>query len=210
MTGVVGAPNLQIRNASPHRAGPAMKDKLTKYEVRRLFHYNKVTGDFIWLRPSGYTNRVGSVANAKTKRGYVQVKIGREVHWVHRLIFLYMTGEYPKGVVDHVNGDASDNRWENLRDVTHQKNCKNQVVAKNNKSGVPGVSFHKSTQKWRAQIKVNGETIYLGLYETKDDAITARQEANKKYGFHDNHGKQKTSYTQNKRMKNILNERLQG
>ncbi len=185
-----------------------MKDKLTKYEVRRLFHYNKVTGDFIWLRPSGTNNRVGSVANTKTKRGYVQVKIGTNTYLVHRLIFLYMTGDYPKGVVDHINGNASDNRWENLRDVTHQENCKNQVIGKDNTSGVPGVSFHKVTQKWRAQISTNGKIIYLGLYETKDEAIAARLEANKTYGFHDNHGKQKTSYAQHKRMTNILNERF--
>lgn len=99
-----------------------------------------------------------------------------------------MTGEFPEGQIDHVNQIKTDNRFENLREVTNTINHQNIQLQKNNKSGVHGVGFHKTTKKWRACIKVNGKLIHLGLYSEKDLAIKARKEAEVKYKFHKNHG----------------------
>ncbi len=59
---------------------------------------------------------------------------------------------------------------------------------KDNTSGHVGVYYHKSARKWAAYIKVGGLVNYLGLFVEKDDAIRARQDAQKTLGFHTNHG----------------------
>ena len=68
------------------------------------------------------------------------------------------------------------------------ENSKNRKIQKNNKSGVVGVFFKNDIQKWAARIMVNRKSIYLGAFSLKDDAITARKNAEVKYNFHPNHG----------------------
>jgi hypothetical protein len=83
--------------------------------------------------------------------------------------------------VDHINRNPLDNRKENLRLATPQQNCMNKSIQTNNTSGVPGVSWRKDRNKWRAFITFNGKQISLGLYVNKEDAINARKEAEIKY-----------------------------
>jgi hypothetical protein len=90
-----------------------------------------------------------------------------------------MTGRWPNGVVDHINGDTSDNQWSNLRDVTHSVNCQNQRRAKrSNASGLLGVSFFDG--KPRASISVDGRPIHLGTFDTPEAAHQAYVEAKRK------------------------------
>jgi len=105
---------------------------------------------------------------------------------MHRLITCA-----PKGfVVDHINHDTLDNRKCNLRVVTQQGNLRNTRLLKNNTSGVCGVRLlkRKKCDRWKATIRVDGKDVYLGLFKSKEDAVLARLLANKKYGFHPNHG----------------------
>jgi hypothetical protein len=97
-------------------------------------------------------------------------------------------GEWPNGQVDHINGDRSDNRICNLRIVDSQQNCRNQKLRKTNATGTMGVYFHKLTGKWTAQIMQSGKRIHLGLFDTKEGAISARKLAEVGYGYHPNHG----------------------
>ncbi len=90
--------------------------------------------------------------------------------------------------IDHINGDGMDNRWINLRAVTHLENCKNVKLLSSNKSGCAGVSYQKDKDRWRAEIYDNNKRIYLGSFKDKQDAINARNIANIKYGYHKNHG----------------------
>ena len=88
----------------------------------------------------------------------------------------------PKGLItDHINGDTLDNRKHNLRIVNHNQNGKNQKVHKNNTSGYSGVSYIERVQRWKARINVDGKDIYLGYYDTFEQAKTARIQAEKKY-----------------------------
>ena len=100
-----------------------------------------------------------------------------------------MHGEWPRHEIDHINGDPSDNRICNLRDVTHKVNGLNQKIPAHNKSGIIGVSWHNSTKKWAATITVSKKQLHLGVFDTIEQARDARSLAERKYGFHKNHGR---------------------
>lgn len=82
---------------------------------------------------------------------------------------------------DHINKNELDNRRENLRKCTHQQNDFNRDLYKNNTSGFTGVIWVKQIQKWQAAIMLNRKTIYLGVFNNKEDAIKARLQAENKY-----------------------------
>jgi hypothetical protein len=92
-----------------------------------------------------------------------------------------MTGKWPKGVIDHIDGIKSDNRWDNLRDVTKGQNAHNSRLNKNNKSGHTGVSFRSDSGKWRAIIRLNGKLKNLGQYDTAEDAVNAREKFEREF-----------------------------
>lgn len=99
-----------------------------------------------------------------------------------------MVGPIPDGMeTDHINHVRDDNRIENLRLVSRIENMKNKSVYRSNSSGFCGVSV-KSSGMYHAYIQFNGKQVNLGLFKEKQDAVTARLEAERVYGFHDNHG----------------------
>lgn len=122
-------------------------------------------------------------------KGYLWGRLFGESLLAHRVIWLLATGAWPEDQIDHINGQRDDNRLCNLRAVTSSENSKNQAKYINNKSGVTGVLWHKGKRKWRAQIRSGGRETHLGYYEDFDDAVLAREAANKRFGFHPNHGR---------------------
>lgn len=175
--------------------------ELTQVIVRELLEYNSETGSLFWKERDLKWFKTQETCNSWNARfarkealtctsqhGYKTGAIFGKHCKAHRIIHLWMTGEWPDQV-DHINGDKGDNRWENLRNVDFKENGKNQKTPKNNTSGVLGVYCHKNYKVWRAMIKVLGKNISLGSFKTKEEAITARQEVNIKYGFHENHGR---------------------
>lgn len=144
----------------------------------------------MWKENRGSRAKEGAIAGSlNLSHGYVDIVFNKKRYSAHRLAFFYMTGEFPQHHTDHINGKRSDNRWSNLRAVTAMENHHNQKMKKNNKSGVNGVCWLRKIDKWQAQIRVNYKTIHLGTFENKEDAVTARKEAEKNYGFHSNHGR---------------------
>lgn len=107
--------------------------------------------------------------------------------YTHNLGKNVYLGRYLLGItdpnieVDHINGNKLDNRRCNLRPVTHQQNLQNCDLRKDNTSGEKGVSWHKNAKKWESYIKANGKRIHLGLFNSKEDAVRAYQEAAEKY-----------------------------
>ena len=162
---------------------------ISKENIREYLEYDRDSGTFKWAKDVSIRSRKGMIAGTISSRGYVTICIHRTFYKAHNLAWLYVYGEYPKFEIDHINHIQSDNRIINLRDVTPVENARNQPKHKRNKSGVNGVSFHTATGKWRARITVNGKFISLGLYHNLDDAKNARINANRIYGFHENHGK---------------------
>ena len=142
--------------------------KLLKHKL----NYNPDTGLFTWRNPQ-QKRFVGKVAGCNSL-GYTRIKLDGKSYMAHRLAWLYMTGEWPELEVDHINRDKSDNRWCNLRQVHRAENMRNAGNYATCKSGVSGVCFHKAVSKWYAQISDDGKRKYLGVYDSKLDAVEAR------------------------------------
>lgn len=96
--------------------------------------------------------------------------------FLHRVVFERMSSaSIPSGMeIDHINGNSLDNRRSNLRMVTSSQNKFNKPKKSNNTSGYKGVSWHKSSQKWRAEITVSGKRNFVGLFNFPEDAARAR------------------------------------
>lgn len=107
----------------------------------------------------------------------------------HRIAWLLAYGEWPRGEVDHINGDRSDNRLCNLREVDPASNMKNKATYSNNTTGACGIGWHKKNRKWTAYITADGKRKHLGCYGSIEEAVAARKAAEEKYGFHKNHGR---------------------
>lgn len=141
-------------------------------------------------RLKGWNTRyAGSRADASIdSSGYRRVCLGHKHYIAHRIVWMMQMGAWPE-TIDHINGVKTDNRMENLRDVSIKLNSLNRPKQKNNQSGVTGVKWSKSCRKWEAAIQVNGEKIGLGFFLTFEMAAEARKKAEAKYGFHENHGR---------------------
>jgi len=92
----------------------------------------------------------------------------------HRIAWLIYYGEWPKNQIDHINQDPTDNRIENLRDVTQVENLKNQALRSTNTSGYLGVHFEKAKQKYRVRVQINNSSKHIGYYNTIEEAVAAR------------------------------------
>ena len=107
----------------------------------------------------------------------------------HRVAWALHYGEWPSQKCSHRNSDHRDNRIANLRDVDHRTCHLNAKLSKRNTSGIAGVSWNRRTRRWRASIKRDGKTRYLGTFPTLDEAAAARKAAEVEMGYHPNHGK---------------------
>ena len=164
---------------------------ISQTELKVLVDYSQSTGLFTRLIKTSSRVKVGDIAGYVHKiNGYRYIRAEGKSYRAHRLAWFYMTGEWPKEI-DHINHIKTDNRWENLREVTHQENGKNRSKSKNNTSGVTGVSRSKQTSKWAAHIRINGKLRCLGSFTDKFEAICCRKSAENKHGFHPNHGRPK-------------------
>jgi hypothetical protein len=103
--------------------------------------------------------------------------------YMHRVILEQMLGRPLKRTedVDHISGDGLDNRRSNLRLASRAENQRNRGAQRNNTSGYKGVHFHRQRQKWQAEIGIDGQDIYLGLFLTPEEAHAAYCEAAKRY-----------------------------
>ena len=153
---------------------------LTAARVRELLHYDQNTGLFHWA-VAVCNVAAGSQAGNMSSNGAYQIGVDRRRYLLHRLAWLWMTGEWPTNQVDHINGIRTDNRWANLRAATNSQNLANAKRPKHNKSGFKGASWNKALSRWVAQIHHQNKNIYLGLYDTAEEAHDAYVTAAKKY-----------------------------
>ena len=154
--------------------------KLTKEYLHDILDYDEINGIFKWKTSNG-SRDIGDVAGyVRKKDGYIDIKIQNVAYKAHRLAWLYVYGEQPKGVIDHIDRNKSNNRIKNLRDVTPSENAQNGPQFRKNKNIHVGVSLTKAG-KYRTRIYINQECIPIGHFDTEEDAITAYLDAKKKF-----------------------------
>ena len=141
------------------------------WKVRPRHHYQS---DHSWQQSN--SRFAGKPVGCLQDNGYIVTAISGTRMSAHRLTYLYHFGVLPENI-DHINGDRSDNRIENLRPCSDAENKHNTTMKQNNTSGVKGVTWNKKMGKWVAMIQAFGRKKYLGAYESLDEAAIARQQA---------------------------------
>lgn len=158
---------------------------ITQEYLKSILSYNPKTGLFKWKERSfkkecfsnswntRYSNK--TAGTLKESNGYVYISILKKNYFAHRLVWLYVHGEFPETGIDHINGIKHDNRFYNLRTANQSENCQNVKRAKisNKSTGLLGSSYNKQAKKYISSIQINGKRIYLGLFIT---AIEAHKE----------------------------------
>jgi hypothetical protein len=180
--------------------------EITHDRMRQLLAYDPETGKLTWLRRplsefkdgeksaestcARWNSRLaGKEAFTASRHGYrIGTVLGVKSVAAHRLIWLLMTGEWPQGHIDHIDGDTTNNRWRNLRDVEPGENWKNTKRPSDNTSGRIGVA-RTEPWGWQAYINIDKKRVSLGRFRRFEDACTARAAAERKAGYHPNHGR---------------------
>ena len=161
----------------------------TPEELRELLRYEPETGKLYWLpRTSGWKGFNATYAGkeaftATDSGGYRIGSLNKARYRAHQVIWALAHGDWPE-VIDHINGDRSDNRIENLRNATDAENRKNARKYKNNSTGVVGVKRHRD----------GGFAAYIGkkyvVYSTYfETAVAMRRTAESEHNYHENHGR---------------------
>ena len=171
------------------------KKGVTVDELRQALYFDEV-GDLRW-RGTGNSRRHARLAgtrafNCQGNRGYLVGGFKGKLFQAHHVIFALHHGRWPK-TLDHIDGDKKNNNPNNLREVSQKENTKNSSIRVDNKSGCTGVKKDTRTGSWLARITVDGKRIHLGSFKDFDLAVKARKAAEKRYRFHQHHGKLKIS-----------------
>lgn len=176
---------------------------LTLEWLRSALDYDATTGRLTWKVRSqesfwggdayreGVARRwnrekAGREAGHIGANGYRILCIARRTNQAHRIAWAMATGAWPEKQIDHINHDRSDNRLENLREVSGSENCRNRSLPRDNRSGVIGVDRRHG--EWRARIFHEGRRLDLGSFKSLEAAAEARSAASRQLGYHTNHG----------------------
>ena len=150
---------------------PALKT-LTAERLREVLDYDPDTGVFTWKVARGRGVKAGDIAGYADDKGYRRITVDGREHLAGRVSWLHVCGCWPTNEIDHKNGIRSDDRFTNLRDVTHSLNQQNKRQAQcNNKTGLLGVS--RSRNNFTAYIKIDGKTQRIGTFDTPKSAHEA-------------------------------------
>lgn len=159
---------------------------ITQEQLKQNIKYNPQLGVFYRKLKSGWKELNGT----KTTKGYLLIATNKRQYLAHRLAWLYVYGEWPKDQLDHINGIRTDNRIENLREVSQTGNNRNMIRNRNNKTGIMGVYWCKQTQKWKVQINNRDRKEFGGRHDDFFEACCARKRLENKHNFHNGHNKE--------------------
>lgn len=162
-------------NKREHASLPSIK------HLQQILTYDPITGDLRWAITKGRC-RAGRLAGCVSANGYRNVWILSKCYGVHRVAWKMHHGVDPNGVIDHINGNRTDNRIANLRDVSQSINCRNRK-RQTNTTVWPGVTWHAAREKWR----VMAGGAYIGSNPCLGQAIRLRKKAETKSGYSTRH-----------------------
>ena len=154
-----------------------MKKKTLTYEkLRAALSYSPETGSFTRIMASG-PSKMGDIAGHKSESlGYIFISVDGAPYLAHRLAVFYMTGEWPKNQIGHLDMDRANNRWANLREATKSQNMRNRGPQQNNSTGHKCISFDKANEKYEVRVKLYMKGFFGGRFQLLSDAISARDE----------------------------------
>ena len=168
-------------------------------EIIRKLEYNPRTGVITWRKipeVDGVSRRYNTIYSGKVagslqkSSGYWVIGVGGKTLIAHRIAWFLYYGEWPKFTVDHKNLIKIDNKITNLRDFDMGQQARNKPISCSNKSGTTGVHYCKSHGQWVARIHENGIREWLGYFDSKEDAVTARLSSQNSKDFYESHGKE--------------------
>lgn len=145
---------------------------ITQSDVQAILGYKD--GNLYWKN----TDR--KISCYQDARGYMRIGIDGKRYLQHRIIYLLFHGHLPP-VVDHIDGNPTNNRIENLRAATNAENLQNMKLSPSNTSGGKNVSWDRKAKKWLVMLKVNGAKKYLGLFKDFELADLVASEARNKF-----------------------------
>lgn len=153
---------------------------ITQIELKTRVRYDKESGEFYWIK-SGFNKDflVGSKIKNKSTQGYLRAKIDGKIYYLHKLVFLYEFGYIPENPIDHIDGDKSNNKLLNLREVSVSCNRINAKDNSNSLTGVKGVIYLTDKRLFRANIM----SKYLGYFKTLEEAVFTRAAAEDCLGY---------------------------
>jgi hypothetical protein len=155
-----------------------MSAPLTAELLRRKLSYDPSTGKFHWRHRGRGVPDISKEAGRINGNGYREIGVNGRLYAANRLAWLYMTGEWPAGDVDHRDLDRANNCWGNLREATRAQNIANTGIRSTNRSGYKGVfASAQYPHRWQAQIRVNGKKKHLGSFSTPEEASAVYQRA---------------------------------
>jgi hypothetical protein len=149
--------------------------------VRRVFLYDPETGALLWRHRDDVLPRVnkrfaGRPAGCSDGQyGYISIRLCDRLYQAHRLIWLYMTGDWPADLVDHIDGNPANNVWTNLRPATRGENNRNRLTTR--KGRLKGTHLNRATGKWYVQIMLEKRNHNFGQFDTEEEAHAAYVEA---------------------------------
>jgi hypothetical protein len=150
-------------------------------QLKELLFYDPLTGEFVWrVNRRGRGAKIGNRAGTRTADGRWQIRIDQKCYEAGRLAFLWMTGEWPKNLIDHIDCAPLNNRWKNLREATYSENGANSRD-RPGLAPLKGVTWDRSRKKYAARIRVNYRTLNLGRFDNAEEAHAAYVFAAKKY-----------------------------
>jgi len=152
----------------------ASNSRPTADQVRSMIGYDPSSGVFTRTGSGRGIRKTGSVGTVKPD-GRREISIFGSRHYAHRIAWIIMTGSWPENVIDHIDGDPSNNIWSNLRDVTVAENIQNQRrgQSKNRENPLIGAALIAAKNKWVAQITVGRKKTHIGYFDSEIEAHTA-------------------------------------
>jgi hypothetical protein len=149
-------------------------------QLRAAYSYDPATGEIRHLLPDRGPRVQGAIAGTLDRLGYRHLNYRKRFYKGHRVAWALHYGAWPEGEIDHINGDPGDNRIVNLRICTRLQNQMNRAAQKNNKLGKKGVQSIYEGRRYRAKISLRGKTIHLGCFKRMEDAVAAREAAERR------------------------------
>lgn len=151
--------------------------------LRKTINYNKETGEFHW-KTSLKNNqiKIGSMAGTIRRDGRTQIQFDGKLYLAYRLAWLLTYEKWPDFEIDHIDGDPSNNRIDNLRDVNRSENSQNRREPNKNKiNKILGVYKQKHDKKWHTRIFFLNKSLYVGRFDTAEEASEAYLKAKRIY-----------------------------